>query len=177
MKFEPTALPGVFRVIAEPRPDDRGFFARLHCPEELAGAGIDFTSVQINLSRNTAAHTLRGMHFQNPPYAEAKLVRVVRGAIFDVVVDIRPGSPTYLKHAGFRLDAEGAEALFIPEGFAHGFLTLEPETDVLYQMGRAYVPGQAKGYRWDDPALGIVWPHQPTVIGDADKAWPLISGV
>lgn len=176
MKFEPTALPGVIHVMAEPRRDDRGFFARLHCPEEIAKAGIDFTSVQINLSRNTAAYTLRGMHFQDPPYAEAKLVRVVRGAIHDVVVDIRPGSPTYLKHAGFRLDAEGADALFIPEGFAHGFLTLEPETDVLYQMGRAYVPGQAKGYRWDDPALGIIWPHPPAVIGDADRAWPLISG-
>ncbi len=175
MIFEPTALPGLMLLRAEPRHDDRGFFARLHCPEEFARAGIDFTSVQINLSRNTRALTLRGMHFQAPPHAEAKLVRVARGAILDVAIDLRPASPTYLRHAQVRLDAERADALFIPEGFAHGFLTLEPETDVLYQMGRAYVPGHAEGYRWDDPAFAIPWPEVPRVISDADRNWPLFG--
>lgn len=174
MKFEATTLPGVIRIRPEPHQDTRGFFARIDCIDEAAHAGIAFSSVQINLSRNTMLHTLRGMHFQDPPYAEAKIVRVTRGAIHDVVVDIRPGSPTYLSHIAVRLDAGGAEALFIPEGFAHGFLTLEPDTDVLYQMGRAYVQGQARGCRWDDPALGIVWPHAPHVIGDADRNWPLL---
>ena len=175
MRFEPTTLPGVVRLLADPRRDERGFFARLYCPAENAGAGIEFTSTQINLSRNTAAFTLRGMHFQDVPYAEAKIVRVMRGAIHDVVVDVRPESPTYLHHVAIRLDAEGAEALYIPEGFAHGFLTLEPDTDVLYQMGRPYVPGQAKGYRWDDPAFGIIWPHPPAVIADQDRSWPLLT--
>jgi dTDP-4-dehydrorhamnose 3,5-epimerase len=174
MKFEATALPDVIRIVPTPHADARGFFGRLYCPQEMAAAGLDFTSVQINLSRNTAAHTLRGMHFQTEPHGEAKIVRVTRGAIFDVAVDIRPGSATYLKHVALRLDAESAGALFIPEGFAHGFLTLEPETDVLYQMGRAYVPGVARGYRWDDPALAIDWPQAPAVINEADRNWPLL---
>lgn len=175
MRFEPTALPGLVRIIPEPHRDERGFFARLHCPEELAAAGLEFSASQINLSRNPTRHTLRGLHFQEPPFAEAKIVRAIRGAIFDVAVDLRPGSPTRFSHFACRLDAEGAEALFVPEGFAHGFLTLEPETDVLYQMGRPYLPGHAKGLRWDDSALGIPWPHQPALIGPADKAWPLLE--
>ncbi|MCA1952221.1 MAG: dTDP-4-dehydrorhamnose 3,5-epimerase family protein [Hyphomicrobiales bacterium] len=172
MIFEPTALPGAFLIRPEPHRDARGFFVRLFCPEECAAAGLDFTNVQINLSRNPVRHTLRGLHFQAAPHAEAKIVRVTRGAIHDVIVDLRPGSPTRLRHAAFRLDAEGAEALFVPEGFAHGFLTLEPETDVLYQMGRAHVPGQARGYRYDDPAFAIAWPAPPALIGPADLAWP-----
>lgn len=179
MKFEPAgspgpALTGLTLIRLEPHHDARGFFARLHCGEELARAGIAFEPVQINLSRNIAAYTLRGMHYQDPPHAEAKIVRVTRGAIHDVAVDLRPGSPTYLRHAGFRLDAEGGDALYIPEGFAHGFLTLEPETDVLYEMGRAYTPGHARGLRWDDPKLGISWPHPPAVIGDQDRNWALL---
>lgn len=175
MKIEATLLPGVFRLEPVPHPDERGFFARIHCPDELAAAGISFTSTQVNLSRNTRRHTLRGMHYQDAPFAEAKIVRVARGAIHDVVVDLRPESPTFRQHIGADLDAAKGMALFIPEGCAHGFLTLEDETDVLYQMGRPYVPGQARGCRWDDPALGIVWPHPPAVIGAADLAWPLIT--
>lgn len=175
MKFEPTTLPGVMLIRPEPHRDTRGFFARIYCPEENSRAGIEFTSTQINLSRNDAALTLRGMHFQDAPHAEAKIIRVTRGAIHDVVVDLRPGSPTHLKHAAFRLDAEAAEALYIPEGFAHGFLTLEPETDVLYQMGNAYVPGQARGLRWNDPALAIAWPQPPKVIAEADRGWLLLG--
>lgn len=172
MKFAATEIPGVVEIEAEPRHDDRGFFARLYSAEEFAGAKIDFTSTQINLSRNARAFTLRGMHWQDPPYAESKIARVVRGAIFDVVVDLRPASPTFRRWIGRRLDAVRANALFIPEGCAHGFLTLEDDTDILYQMGRPYVGGQAMGLRYDDPGIGIVWPAAPQVIAEADLAWP-----
>jgi dTDP-4-dehydrorhamnose 3,5-epimerase len=166
-----TEIQGVFDLITEPRHDSRGFFARIYCPEELAAAGIDFTSTQINLSRNAAAFTLRGMHWQDPPHAEAKLVRAVTGIIHDVVVDLRPESLTYRRWIARRLSAKAANALFIPEGCAHGFLTLEPNTDVLYQMSRPYVAGFARGLRWDDPTIGIEWPAKPLVIGKIDQVW------
>jgi dTDP-4-dehydrorhamnose 3,5-epimerase len=172
MKFEASDIPGVFHIAATPHVDDRGFFGRIFCPEEFQKAGIDFTSTQINLSRNTSKHTLRGMHWQDAPFAEAKVVRCVRGRIYDVVADIRPGSPTFRKWQGFELSAERADALFIPEGCAHGFLTLEAECDVLYQMGRIYEPGQARGFRYDDPAFQIEWPDLPSVIGKSDLDWP-----
>jgi dTDP-4-dehydrorhamnose 3,5-epimerase len=164
------------RVKPQPYADARGRFIRLYCPEEFAGAGIDFQSNQINLSTNPFAFTLRGLHFQDPPYAEAKFIRVTRGSIHEVVVDWRADSPTRGEHLALRLDAHEAEALFIPEGFAHGFLTLEADTELLYQMGRAYVPGRAKGLRYDDPALGIHWPAEPRLISEADQNWPLIGG-
>jgi dTDP-4-dehydrorhamnose 3,5-epimerase len=173
MIFRATEIPGVMEIEAEPRRDARGFLARIYCPRELAEAGIDFVSTQINLSRNEAAFTLRGMHWQDPPYAEAKIVRVVAGAAYDVVIDLRPDSPGYRRWIARRLDAEQANAFFIPEGCAHGFLTLAPRTDVLYQMSRAYEPGQARGLRYDDPDIGIKWPAKPEVIGDADLAWPI----
>ncbi len=172
MRFTPTEIAGVVEVAAEPRADPRGFFARVYCPEEFAAAGISFTSTQINLSRNDRMHTLRGMHWQDPPYAEAKLVRVTRGAIHDVVIDLRRESPTFRRWIARRLDANRADALFIPEGCAHGFLTLEPDTDVLYQMSRAFVGGQARGLRYDDPGFAVEWPAVPAVIGEADLAWP-----
>lgn len=175
MIFEETALPGVIRVRQTPNRDERGFFSRLYCPEEFAAAGIAFASTQINLSHNPAKHTLRGMHWQDPPFAEAKFIRVTRGAVFEVVVDIRHGSPTRYQHVALELDAQNGDGLFIPEGFAHGFLTLSPDTDVHYQMGRLYVPGHARGLRWDDPALAIRWPVPPAMIGDADRNWPLIG--
>ncbi len=171
MKFAATEIPGVVEIAAEPHRDERGFFARLYCPEEFAGAKIDFTSTQINLSRNAKAFTLRGMHWQDPPHAESKIVRVVSGAMYDVVIDLRPESPAYRRWIGRRLDAQTANALFIPEGCAHGFLTLADDTDILYQMGRPYVGGQAKGLRYDDPDIGIVWPAEPQVIAEADLAW------
>lgn len=175
MRFLPTAIAGVTIVEAEPRADERGLFARLYCPVEFAAAGLGhFTPTQVNLSRNTARHTLRGMHFQDPPRAEAKLVRVTRGRIFDVAVDLRPDSATYLRWTGTELDGTGLRGLFIPEGCAHGFLTLEPETDVFYQMGRNFEPGFGRGLRHDDPALGIVWPAAPEVIDDKDRNWPLL---
>lgn len=173
MRFLKTDLSGVVRVIPEPHEDSRGSFARVYCPMEFAEAGLGgFTPVQINLSRNPAQHTLRGMHWQDPPYAEAKLIRVTRGAAWDVAVDLRPESPTRLRWVATRLDAESAEALFIPEGFAHGFLTLEPDTDVLYQMGRTHEPGHECGARWDDSAFSIDWPAHPVVISDRDRAYP-----
>jgi dTDP-4-dehydrorhamnose 3,5-epimerase len=175
MIFEETALPGVLRVRQTPHRDDRGFFSRLYCPAEFEQARIAFTSTQINLSRNTAKHTLRGLHWQDPPFAEAKFIRVTRGAIFEVVVDIRPASPARYRHITLQLDAETGDGLFIPEGFAHGFLTLQPETDILYQMSRLHEPGHARGLRWDDPALDIRWPAHPAVIGEADRHWPLIG--
>ncbi len=175
MTFEPTQLAGAFYLRLEPHVDARGFFARTYCPDEIAQAGIAFTSAQINLSRNTSAFTLRGLHYQEAPRAEAKIVRPTRGRIFDVAIDLRPDSPTFRQWTGRTLDAETCDALFIPEGCAHGFLTLADDTDVLYQMGRMYETGHARGVRWDDPAIGILWPAMPQIISNADRTWPLLT--
>lgn len=172
MRFVPTHIPGVVEVRAEPQTDPRGAFARLYCPDEFAAAGIAFTPTQVNLSTNPARGTLRGLHFQDPPFAEAKLVRAVRGRAFDVAVDLRPESPAYRRWAAVELDAAAMNAVFIPEGCAHGFLTLEDDTDLLYQMGRRHEPGHARGYRYDDPAFGIEWPAEVRVIGEGDLIWP-----
>ena len=171
MKFAPTALPGVMRITIEPHTDERGMFARLYCPEEFAAAGIDFKPVQMNLSRNRAKHTLRGMHYQDPPHAEAKVVRVVAGSVYDAVIDLRRDSPTYKAWTAAHLTAAGGEALYIPEGCAHGFLTLEDGADVLYQMGQMYALGQARGVRWDDRAFGVTWPAEPAVTDGKDRVW------
>lgn len=175
MKFRESEIPGVFLIEAEPYTEERGFFARLYCPDEFATAGIAFNPMQVNLSRNIHRHTLRGLHYHNSPYAEAKLVHVTRGAAYDVVVDLRQDSPAYGRWTAFELDASSLRALYIPEGCAHGFLTLEPETDVLYHMGRMYVPGHAQGYRWNDPLLKIHWPAKPEIISSDDANWPDFS--
>ena len=172
MRFVPTPIAGVVRIEAEPHVDDRGLFARLHCPEEFAAAGIDFAPAQTSLSRNPTSGTLRGMHFQAAPHAEAKLVRVTRGRVFDVAVDLRPDSPTYRKWTGAELSAENLVGLYIGEGIAHGFLTLEPDTDVVYQIAPAYRPGHDAGVRWDDPAFGIAWPMAPVLISARDAGYP-----
>jgi len=171
MEFRETDLPGVFQVDTNPHGDERGLFARLYCPEEFECAGIAFTPTQVNLSTNPITGTLRGLHFQKPPFAEAKLVRVVQGAAWDVVVDLRPG-PSFGKWIAVEMSEENLIALYLPEGVAHGFLTLKPDTHILYQMGRSYVPGQADGVQWDDPMLGIDWPETPAVIGGKDREWP-----
>jgi dTDP-4-dehydrorhamnose 3,5-epimerase len=176
MRFEPTALKDVVLVRATPAVDRRGTFARLYCPDEFAAAGISFVSTQVNLSRNPRRHTLRGMHFQPAPHAESKLIRVTRGAIYDVVIDLRPGSPTFRRWISAALDADAGDALFAPEGCAHGFLTLTDDCDVLYQMGRIHQPGHAAGVRWNDPAFGVRWPAEPSVISDADRSWPDFVG-
>jgi dTDP-4-dehydrorhamnose 3,5-epimerase len=172
MIFDDVSILGAKLVRASPRCDERGSFTRLYCAEEFAENGIALAFPQINLSHNTRALTLRGMHYQNPPYAEAKLVRVVRGRIFDAIVDLRPNSPTFRTWASFTLDSEEQMALFVPEGCAHGFLTLEDHCDVLYQMSKVHVPGQARGFRFDDSAFAIDWPAAPEVIAAGDLAWP-----
>lgn len=175
MKLRPTAIAGVVRVEWEPRGDDRGSFARLHCPDEFAAAGHPFEPAQTSLSRNPVKGTLRGMHYQSAPHGETKLVRVVRGTVFDVAVDVRPNSSTYRQWVGAELSAENGAALLIPEGVAHGFLTLEPDTDVLYQITPKYIGGHEAGVRWDDPAFGIAWPEKPALMSDRDAAYPLIG--
>ncbi|WP_337186765.1 dTDP-4-dehydrorhamnose 3,5-epimerase [Phenylobacterium sp.] len=172
MRFVPTPIAGVVRVEADPHADDRGLFARLHCPEEFAAAGLDFVPVQTSVSRNPTAGTLRGLHYQAAPHAETKLVRVTQGRVFDVAVDLRRDSPTYRGWTGVELSADNLAALFIPEGVAHGFLTLEPDTDVLYQIAPAYRPGHEAGVRWDDPAFGVAWPMRPQLISPRDAGYP-----
>lgn len=171
LSFSGTDIEGVFVVDTGEIPDERGAFSRLYCPKAFADAGIPFTSQQINLSSNKRRHTLRGMHFQRPPYAEAKLVRVLSGAIYDVVADIRPHSSTYRQWQAFELSRENRKALVIPTGCAHGFLTLADDCDVLYQMDRIHEPGHAAGFRFDDPAFAINWPAQPAVLSQADLDW------
>jgi dTDP-4-dehydrorhamnose 3,5-epimerase len=176
VKFQPTAIAGVFLVGAELQADARGSFSRLYSPDEFAAAGIDFRPVQTSLSRNPTLHTLRGLHYQDAPHIEAKLVHVTRGTIHDVVVDLRRESPTFGRWAAFDLDARALRAVYVPEGCAHGFLTLEPDTDVLYQINRAHMPGHGRGYRWNDPVLNIRWPAQPALLSDADRNWPDFGG-
>jgi dTDP-4-dehydrorhamnose 3,5-epimerase len=172
MRFIETEIPGVLVVEAEPRADNRGAFARLQCPDEFAAAGRPFAPAQTSLSRNPRAGTLRGLHYQPGPHAETKLVRCVRGRIFDVAVDLRAGSPTHRRWAGVELSAENLRGLFIPEGVAHGFLTLEPDSDVLYQIAPKYEPGHEAGVRWDDPAFGVAWPEAPALISPRDATYP-----
>lgn len=172
MRFSPTAVDGVLLVETEPHEDERGAFARLQCPDEFAAAGVPFEPVQTSLSRNPRTGTLRGMHWQADPHGERKLVRAVRGRMFDVAVDLRPASPTYLKWTAAELSADNARALFIPEGVAHGFLTLEPDTDVLYQISPKFAPGHEAGARWDDPAFAIAWPAAPALISERDATYP-----
>ena len=172
MDFQRTRIDGVFHVKARPHRDDRGAFARLHCPAEFAAAGIPFAPVQTSLSGNPHPGTLRGMHYQPAPHAETKLVRAVRGRIFDVALDLRPTSASYRQWFAAELSADNLEALFIPEGVAHGFLTLEANTDVLYQIAPAFEPGHEAGVRWDDPAFAIRWPERPQLISPRDASYP-----
>jgi dTDP-4-dehydrorhamnose 3,5-epimerase len=170
MRFVATDLVGVMIVEPELRHDNRGFFTRLNCEEEFAVAGIPFSACQTSLSRNITRHTLRGMHASIEP--EAKLVRCTRGEILDVVFDIRRDSPTFGRSFCIALDAESARALYVPAGMAHGFLTLAPQTDVLYQIDRLYRPGFDFGLRWNDPLFAFAWPDSPAVISERDANYP-----
>jgi dTDP-4-dehydrorhamnose 3,5-epimerase len=173
VRFVDTPVTGAKVVELDRHVDERGFFARMWDPGELVDAGLTPSLAQASVSRSTRAGTLRGMHFQHPPHEEAKLVRCVRGAIFDVALDLRPDSPTYLRWYGVRLDIENGRALYIPEGCAHGFQTLEDDADVLYLISHPYVPEAAGGVRWDDPAFGIEWPPaRERTIGARDLTWP-----
>lgn len=173
MRFVETGIAGVVRVELEPFEDERGSFARIWCEEELAAHGLTAGLAQASVSRNTKAGTLRGMHFQHAPHEEAKLVRCTRGAIFDVALDLRRGSPTFLRWYGARLTAEDGAALFVPEGCAHGFQTLVDDTEVLYLISARYEPAAATGVRWDDPAFGIEWPDAAVrTLSARDRGWP-----
>ena len=172
MIFEPTAILDVVLVRQERLGDARGWFARTYCAEEFEAAGIGFQVVQANLSANAEKGTLRGLHLQAPPHGEPKLVRASRGRMFDVAVDLRRDSPTYCRWAGAELSADAGDALYIPDGCAHGFLTLSDDVVVSYLMGAPYVPGAERGVRWDDPAFGLDWPGAPAVIAERDRTWP-----
>jgi dTDP-4-dehydrorhamnose 3,5-epimerase len=172
MRFEETRLKGAYVVDLEPRADERGFFTRTFCEREFGALGLPVRFPQCNLSRNVRQGTLRGMHFQAGPDPEAKIVRAVSGAVHDVIVDLRPKSPTFLEWLGVELSAESGRALFVPGGFAHGFLTLAPGTDVFYHMSDFYRPERDRGFRWNDPQLTIRWPTQPSVISLRDAEYP-----
>lgn len=171
MKFSATDIPGVMVVEVEPIEDQRGFFARAFCAEEFAAQGLAFDFVQANIAFNKTRGTLRGLHYQASPAPEPKLVRCTRGAVFDVAVDLRPDSPGYCRWSGHRLSAANRRALYIPEGCAHGLLTLEDETEVSYLMGAAYDPASARGVRWNDSAFAIEWPSAPLAISERDAAF------
>jgi dTDP-4-dehydrorhamnose 3,5-epimerase len=172
MRFAEHELPGVYIVELDRHDDERGFFARAFCEMEFGARGLPIRFPQCNLSRNQRQGTLRGMHYQAAPHQEPKLVRCVKGAIHDVFVDLRPGSGTRLRWAGVRLTAQSGNALYIPPGFAHGFLTLEDDTDIFYQMGEFHVAEAARGFRWNDPAIGIAWPTEPLRISERDRTYP-----
>jgi dTDP-4-dehydrorhamnose 3,5-epimerase len=175
MIINATEIPGVFVIELERRRDERGFFARQWCADEFARAGLDPKISQINTARSIETGTLRGMHYQQAPHAEVKLVRCTRGAVFDVALDLRAGSPTFCQWFGTELDEESGRMLYIPEGCAHGYLTLAPSTDLVYQASVAYAPQSATGVRYDDPAFNIVWPGAIKVISPQDKNWPGFS--
>jgi dTDP-4-dehydrorhamnose 3,5-epimerase len=168
MIFRETKLQNVFIIEPEQLEDQRGFFARVWCQREFEAHGLTSRLVQCSISFNKRKGTLRGMHYQGPPYAEAKLVRCTMGAIYDVIIDLRPQSLTFMQHIGVELTAENRVMLYVPEGFAHGFQTLVDNTEVAYQMSEFYAPGYARGVRWNDPAFGIQWPEEVSVISMKD---------
>ena len=176
MIFAPTPIPGCVVVRPERHADGRGHFARTWDGEVFARHGLAAGVVQCSTSFNRARGTLRGMHYQAAPHEEAKLVRCTRGAVFDVCLDLRPGSETFRQWHGERLTADDGAALFVPEGCAHGFLTLVDATEVLYMISAPYVPEAGRGVRWDDPAFGIAWPEAPRVLHPRDAAYPLVGG-
>jgi dTDP-4-dehydrorhamnose 3,5-epimerase len=175
MTISETSLPDVFVIEPDYVRDERGFFARLYGEEELAAAGIDARVAQNAISFNDSVATIRGLHYQQAPHAETKVVRCTAGVLFDVVADLRPGSPTRHHWIGCELSASNRKALVIPPGCAHGYLTLTPATEVAYLISVPYVRDAQRGVRWDDPVLGISWPRSPLVIGERDAALPLLE--
>jgi dTDP-4-dehydrorhamnose 3,5-epimerase len=173
--FTETALPGAFIIDIERRGDDRGFFARVFCQEEFADHGLKPSIAQANIAFNAAKGTLRGMHFQFPPHAETKLVRCTRGAILDIIVDLRPESPTYLQHVAVELSASNYRALYVPERFGHGYQALEDETETSYQVGEFYAPNTEGGLRFDDPRLALEWPLPVGEMSPKDQGWSYLD--
>lgn len=172
MRFQKLPLSGAYLIVPDRQEDERGYFARTYCRQTILEKGLEDCGLQCSLSHNRASGTLRGMHFQKHPHAETKLVRCSRGSAFDVIVDLRPSSPTFAQWYGTELSQENVRALYIPKDFAHGFVTLRDETDVVYQMAEPFVPSAASGFRWNDGKVGIDWPVKPTVVSERDSALP-----
>jgi dTDP-4-dehydrorhamnose 3,5-epimerase len=170
--FHETDLKGAYVIEIEKLKDHRGFFARSWCQKEFEKHNLVSQAKQANVSYNKKKGTLRGMHYQLAPYEETKIVRCTRGAIYDVIIDLRPASSTYTQWIGVELSAESYEMLYVPENFGHGFQTLKDDTEVIYQVSQFYTPGSERGIRWDDPAFGIDWPLAVQVISDKDNSWP-----
>ena len=175
MQFKQTNLSGAYLIELERHSDERGFFARTFCQKELSALSLETAVAQCSTSFNSRRGTLRGMHFQAAPYEEVKLVRCTRGSIFDVIIDLRPDSPTVGQHFAATLSPDNGKQLYIPRGFAHGFLTLEDNTEVFYQISNAYAPQAGRGVRWNDPAFSIPWPAEVLVISERDRAYPDFS--
>jgi dTDP-4-dehydrorhamnose 3,5-epimerase len=175
MIFTETKLKGAFIIDIEPREDNRGFFARAFCQNEFTAHGLKPLIAQANVAYNKVKGTVRGMHFQIPPAAETKLVRATRGAIVDIIVDLRPESPTYLQHVSVELNEDNHRALYVPERFAHGYQVLADKTETSYQVGEFYSPPNERALRWDDPLLGLTWPLPMTVISEKDRVAPLLE--
>jgi dTDP-4-dehydrorhamnose 3,5-epimerase len=171
MQFTKTDLEGAWLIDAEPNRDARGWFARTFCEREFSAHGLETRFPQHSTSQNVERGTLHGMHFQRTPHAEVKLVRCLKGAIWDVIIDLNPASPTYQRWQGFELSAADMRQLYIPKGFAHGFQTLEPNCEIGYLISEFYAPDASTGVRWDDPAFGVEWPLPVTVMSDKDKTW------
>ncbi len=176
MKFEETRLQGAFVVDLQHMEDDRGFFARSFCKNEFDQHGMISDVVQANMSWNKVKGTLRGMHYQHHPWQETKFIRCTRGAIFDVIIDLRPESATYRQWIGVELTADNRRALFVPKDFAHGFITLQDDTEVMYLVSQSYQPGSEGGIRWNDPTFSIEWPIEPVCISPKDASWPDYKG-
>jgi dTDP-4-dehydrorhamnose 3,5-epimerase len=175
MRFEPSIVEGAHVIDITPIPDHRGFFARTWCETEFAGHGLVASWSQSNMQGNPEAGTLRGLHFQEEPFGETKLVRCTAGSVFDVIVDVRPASPTYLRWTGVELSAGNHRMMWVPTGCAHGYLTLQPGSEVHYLTSHEYVPSAAKGIRYDDPTVGVQWPAPVTTISESDLEWPLLG--
>ncbi len=175
MKLIETKLADAHIIELEPIRDDRGFFARAFSAKDLEAAGLKAVVAQTNMSHNVHKGTVRGMHYQVAPSPEVKIVRCIRGAIVDIIVDIRPDSPTYLQNIAVELSSENRRALYVPEFFAHGFQTLTDDTEIMYMVSEYYAPACEAGLRWDDPELKLEWPLPMTVLSPKDAAWPLIS--
>jgi dTDP-4-dehydrorhamnose 3,5-epimerase len=172
MKFIETPLHKAYLIELEKKGDNRGFFARFFCEKEFGDQGLETRFVQINNSLTGKKGTLRGMHYQLEPAAEVKVVRCIRGSLYDVILDLRPDSPTFGKSFGAELNAENRTMMYVPRGFAHGFVTLQDDTEALYLVSALYAPQQERGVRFDDPAFGIQWPVTPVEISDKDRQWP-----
>jgi dTDP-4-dehydrorhamnose 3,5-epimerase len=177
MIFTPTALGGAYVIDLDRREDDRGFFARAWCEREFAEHGLETRFVQCNIAFSPRKGTLRGMHFQRPPHAEVKVMRCTRGAIYDVIVDLRPGSPTHKQWLGIELTADNRRMLYVPEGCAHGYQTLVDDTEAFYPVSEFYTPEAEAGVRWNDPAFGIEWPDvEGALLSEKDRSWPDYRG-